>query len=320
MKNFKLAYNEVSWSLPFFLTQSFLYLPILKELLSADDFKKAVKYIYGTPFCLWSGGRPLPFEIKNIKNIEKIITNLLDFNVIPSFTFTNTLLTNDDLKDIYCNSLLEIIANSGCHIILSSENLYNYIKEKYPNIKLTASVINFFQRKYTSIEDETIHINELIKKFDKVVIRSEYFINSKDEIKHVLDISKLVILANSTCAMDCAYAKRHYNLISMFSKGEITFNQGFDEFTQNCPKVLHPSIGKNKLTDYDLKRAIKLGIRNFKLQGRQVEFDNMFEILCNNFFDKRVNKKELRRIVDKYCYDRIQNSLDLQLYSVMKQV
>jgi len=127
-------------------------------------------------------------------------------------------------------------------------------------------------------------------------------------------------LANSTCAVDCFYAKRHYNLISEFSKKKITFNDGFQEFSKNCPKVINPSIKKNKLSDKDLKRAGKLGIKNFKLQGRQVEFDNMFEILCNNFFDKRINKKELRKFVDKYCYDRIQNSLDLQLYSVMKQV
>lgn len=313
------ALPDTNWTMPFLFTNSMIFLPILKEILQ-DEFN-VIKYVYGSSSCLWAGGRPIPLEFKNIRVIEKTLTRILDYNVIPAFTLSSITLTKDDLKDSYCNNLLSLLSDTNSQIIVASDILYDYIKEKYPNIKLIASVIKFFVNKFDSIEEETEYINKLIENYDRVVIRSEYFMRAKNKLReNIKDLSKLVILVNSTCMMDCPGAKHHYEEISRFYKKEIDYKEGLASFMEYCPKVYNPLIKKNTLSFKDIEDAVNMGITNLKLQGRQVEFKEMSSILIKNFFSKRADAKRLIKDIDRYCSMKMQNSLDLQMYSIMKNL
>lgn len=313
-----IKYSSVSWSMPFLFSNSALFVPILKEIIG-EEFS-SIANAYGSPFCLWSGGRPTPLKLKNMQVVEKTIYSLLEYNVIPSFTLTNNILTKKDLNDCYCNELLRIISESGSQIVVASDLLYEYIKDKYPDIKLVSSVIKFLSENIKDIDNETEYINTLIDKYDRVVVRSEYISNEEKNLKDIKDLSKLVVLVNSTCEVDCPVANKHYNLISSFFKEEITYNEGFNLFVKFCPKVINPSMKANTLSSEDIQNAIDSGITHLKLQGRQVEFNEMFSILCRNFFKETVNKDELKERIDKFCSNKLQNSLDLQMYSMIKNI
>lgn len=298
-------------------SKSMLYIPILKELLGYDF--NSVKYVYGSPNCLWTGGRPTLLKIKNIKTIEKIINFVKSNNIIPVFNFTNTILKKEDLKDSYCNELLTLIAESKSQVIISNDILHEYIKNKYPDIKQTASVIYFYLRQFSDSKEETEYINHIISEYDYVVLRSEYFIKNYKEINKTLnDISKLILIINSTCETNCIHAKDHYDLISSFHKNEIEYLEGIETLSEYCPKVLNTLKRPNTLGFKYIDKAINIGIKNIKLQGRQLNFDEMYRMLSAYFFNTKVNKKDLRTKIDFISAQKIQNSIDLQVLYMMK--
>lgn len=319
MNKNSINFPEATWTMPFLFTEGMLFIPLLSEILG-DDFIKAVGSVYGAPQCLFAGGRPTLLNIKNIKNVEKVVASVLHYNITPSFTLTNTNLTPEELKDSYSNDLLKIINDAKANAIVCSDLLFEYIKEKYTDIKPVASVIKSVSKTFSDTEEETQYINSLIDLYDKVVIRSEYF-NRNEKLTGIKDVSKIVILVNSTCKPDCPYSKRHYDLISKFHRHEVTYKEGFDEFQKYCPKINEKGMKENLLTYEQVANAVKTGVRYLKFQGRQLTFNELFRSMCNyNFFSKELNKEELRQKIDNLCAEKLQKSLDLQMYSVMKGV
>ena len=74
-----------------------------------------------------------------------------EYNISPRLTFSNSLLREEHLSDKRCNDLCEMFykeskAQSG--IIVHSDLLLNYLKNKYPNfyfVSSTTKVITDFE-------------------------------------------------------------------------------------------------------------------------------------------------------------------------------
>ena len=90
---------------------------------------------YGAPSdCIWGGGRTSfgdhdPLEALSL--MEK-------YGISARLTFSNSLLTKKHLSDKKCNDLCRLF-DAGSKIrngvIIYSDLLLDYIKEKYPNLK-----------------------------------------------------------------------------------------------------------------------------------------------------------------------------------------
>ena len=316
MKNKLIRFQNTEWIMPFLFSKGMYYIPILKEILG-EEFK-AIKYVYGSPTCKWAGGRITLFNIKNLNLIEKVISSVLEYDITPEFTLSNTNITKEDLNDEYCNELLKIINDSNSQVICSSDVLFDYIKNKYPNIQTVASLIKFFINKFDNVENETKYINDLSKLYDKVVISNEYYLKNP-ELKNINDKSKIAIISNYT-RHNCPHGQKHYELISKFNKNEITYEEGYNQVAKFCPKINNPNHKEERLTDDEINFAIKSGIKYLKLQGRDMDFDIIFEILINNFFNNNIEKENLKKEIDNYCKSKLQNSLDLQIYSLVKGI
>ncbi len=312
MENNIFRFNNIEWSMPFLFTGNSSLIPIFYHFFK----NKSIKYVYGSPKCLWSGGRLSHITSKNIKFIEEIIYNIKKYNVTPSFTFTNTNLTKEMLDDKFCNELLRLINESNSEIILVSDLLYKHIKNKYPNIKLCASVL---QSPYQIIKNknESEHINKLTNKYDRVVIRPEYAINNNGDFSAIKDISKIELIVNQNCAMNCYCSNSDYKLIEMYDKGVISKQDFEKEYPKVCPRDNGIIKEINTLPNYLTNKCIEAGITKLKLNGRHLRFNDLLIALKMFFFSEEISENELQQKIDDYILSFVKNNADMQLYSLL---
>ena len=107
------------------------------------------------------------FKQRIQKDIKKEFELLKENKIIPVLTFSNPLLSKKDLDDVICNELLDNIAQYGGIVIVASNLLEEYIRNRYPSLKIEASIIK------TVLSDKsrtTNYYNELSKNYYKYVV------------------------------------------------------------------------------------------------------------------------------------------------------
>ncbi|MBQ8887293.1 MAG: hypothetical protein IJY61_06295 [Candidatus Gastranaerophilales bacterium] len=304
-----LKYPSVSWSMPLLFSQSSLFIPFFHELFKENN---PIKYIFGAPRCKWAGGRDSNFHIPSLNLTERMIKGISKYGMTPAFTLSNTSLKKEDLDDKYCNGLLEIISDCNAEVIVVSELLSEYIRKKFPNIKICASIIKSIPTTLGN-RDEAEHLNELIDKYDRVVMRPEFIIDNKP-IDKIKDKNKIEILINQCCAVNCKTSKIHYKVEELCLKGLITTEQRGQVTRKICPIYNEANVRQNDLTEEQIQRCIDNGITHFKLAGRNYPFNVLWNEFFEYFFSANVNKDELRKQLDKFMVTTLETSLDLQLY------
>lgn len=242
----------------------------------------------GVEFCKWNGGRvnkENPFDSKILEYYNKK-------NIPVYFTFSNP---NIDLNDPTGNFLLEQIKNftNGCIIV--NDNLREYIRSKYPNLKLIYSVTGHPNNPIVDIK----YLKDLEKRYDLIVPRYEWTFNP--EFYNNVDVSKYEIMINDTCKYNCALWNDHFSAIAKL-------NEQGDPYCHTDKKTIvkiqecwipgfNPSVGSEEdrqkygdclgmdLSVNALKNAIKIGYKHFKIMGRE-NINKVFFDETSCFLDK----------------------------------
>lgn len=277
-----LRYNiDVEWSLPLLFDNDLMLISML------DIFKfYNIPYnfrVFGAVRSKWSGGRPSKVRTQDKGYVTRLLSHLVANDVTPALTLSNCGITKDDLKDSFCNFLLDLGYELGCDFIIASDLLYEHIKNKYPDASCVASVIkptHKFQapgkiNSYDS-EEELNYYNELIDKYEKVVVRPEYAINSleahKDRIK---DMSKIEVLVNQSCKPDCPLAIEHYQYHEKMEITETITLPPFlcfkDRVNMTCEEAVKSSL---MMTQEQIDNLVEnVGVKKLKLQGRSMNLN-----------------------------------------------
>lgn len=239
---------------------------------------------------LWNGGRirvaGTSWEEKDLISIKDYLNNK---NIPIRFTFTNMLLTEEHLKDKYCNLLLKIFSNGKNEIIIHDEKLKKYIENLYPNkFKYISSTTKCLSKEETLLE---------LKKDYYLIVLNYYYNKDFNFLKELPDKNKIEILVNSKCGLNCGKRKFHYQA---FSKCQI---ENRDKTTFYCP-VNYNSI--EGWAYYILPEEIEsiyipLGFSNFKIEGRGDHPLMLLAELC-----KYLIKDEYQG----YVYDTIERLLN----------
>lgn len=323
MKNL-VKYNHIEYFMPFLFCND-IFIPILDKLLENEI--NPVKYVYGSPYCKWgTGGRPAIFRLDNLNFIEKYFEKLNNkFNLIPALTFTN-LNSKDTLNDEYSNNLLDLAYSFDCSFIVSTEELYTHIKKRYPNAKIHCSILQpmtkFIEEKNF---DETKFYNEMLDKYEVVVIRPEYTMENIDKLDKLLsDISRIEVLINQTCHYNCPHHRAHYNFLAELDeiRGDTEKRKKVKYWTDTkcghehfslCPKYTS-GYRTVHLTAEHVDRVIQSGVKKLKIQGRSLTFDMLFNELYINFFNNEYSLDELRNSADKICAQMLQSDRKMGLF------
>ena len=143
------------------------FIPAIQQI--QNGLNGSIDSIFGSfPTVIWNGGRNiLNNGIVSLPKAQSIIDYFHNQNMPIRFVFTNSLLQKKHLNDYYSNEILSMIDENNDWIILSSQLLYDYVKLKYPNLKIIRSITTLVPECYDNIIEN-------IDKYDLPVLPVEF--------------------------------------------------------------------------------------------------------------------------------------------------
>lgn len=275
----------------FHLPGVFRYYNIYDTLLNyrlenPHHFKDNVEIgsLYGSPTCIWNGGRVMYGIMPNRADLVNINLWAQRFGVPIRFTFTNQCIQDVHCYDTYGNLILDIFKDGNNEIILNSSILENYIR-------------NLYGDSYRYISSTTKRLNE--KSGQEEELKKDYFLvvldydHNKDFefINSIEEKEKCEILCNPVCTPNCKQRVAHYQKIS---ECQLKF-EPLLFYCENTQKDFFNVMKQpNFISIEDIENTyLPMGIHNFKLEGRTTYFLDLVEILLY-YLIKDEYKMELR--------------------------
>ncbi|MGN0552705.1 MAG: hypothetical protein ACI4I1_04930 [Oscillospiraceae bacterium] len=255
----------------------------------------------------WNGGRVVggSFDPK----LTKLVIKTFDELKVPlRFTFTNPMITEEHLSDKNCNEILKMADNGINQVIVMSDMLENYIRENYPNYKITSSTCK-------EIRDMDGVNAELEKPYNLVVL--DYNWNNRfDELEKIKDKARCEILVNALCQPNCPRRGEHYKAIGKIQidrcnagYAAVGGNLGFKDF--ECPFMSRKIYDITELSTFIspetiAEKYVPMGFSEFKLEGRSAADIEMLETYIY-YFTKPETRDKVRLEMLTKLTGRIKN-------------
>lgn len=226
----------------------------------------AIGSIYGSPaYTVWNSGRPRNVGTRDTVETARRLTQ--EYSVSARFTFTNGLLEEKHLHDVFCNYLLETFDDENNGVILQSDILQKYIAEKFPKYYFVSSITKCLNEKERMLA-------ELADGRFRFVV-TDYNFNNDFEVLDLIPRGrreKAELLVNETCAPNCPVRRLDYEDIS---KSSLYYKRDGD-------RKLHCPDNRSNKWDFSAMKKSKLfiglesiqweylpkGFCNFKIEGR----------------------------------------------------
>ena len=230
--------------------------------------------LYGAPAgCLWGGGRAGFGD----DDPRKVLALTREYGISARLTFSNSLLRREHLSDRACNALCALFAQQdGNGVIVHSDLLLGYLKQKYPNlyfVSSTTKVLTAFDRLQQELDREDFRFVvpdfRLNKAFDRLNALPQ---SQKDKVE---------FLCNECCWFGCQDRKACYETVSRKNLGEF------------CPE--HRCAAPGGGEGYRFSRAMEnpgfigvediqntylpMGFSHFKIEGRSLGSALILEFL-----------------------------------------
>lgn len=243
-----------------------------------DGFNIAA--VYGSfQFSIWNGGRIFSkndYKQASYEDMIKIRDFYKKHNVPVRFTYTNPLITEPMLKDMFSNLTMELFDNNNSEVVVYSKLLEDYIRTEYPSFKIISST--------TKRLDDIDRLVEELSSNDYYLVCLDYDLNNRfdlyDKIPENLR-SRCEFLINAICPPNCTNRSNHYRLngVSMCNYGS--------PFAVICP-ISSNTIGagryRTQISQKDIiEKYVPAGFVNFKLEGRTIPNVELIENYCKYF-------------------------------------
>ena len=258
-----------------------------------EYFREGVEIasVYGSfPQSMWNGGRTQP-GFCDLDFVKGVLHAFNKRGIPLRFTFTNPLIEKRHLYDDFCNNVMQLADNGMNEVIVMSPVLEAYIREKYPNFKITSSTCK-------RITDGDELMQEFEKDYHIIVI--DYDLNHDLELLGRLpDKKKCELLVNACCNPACQMRSEHYRVIGLQQiaySTHINKYHGRIEFDYDKLLAEHPEIRKfeqcpcadrslfevkklkNHITPDEIWNTyIPMGFEQFKIEGRTSPLLNLME-------------------------------------------
>lgn len=235
------------------------------------------------PTSRWNGGRLANGDQCDERFVEEVIKSINAQGIPIRYTYTNPLINEYDLEDVYCNFCMQIADNGMNEVLVVSPILENYIRKRYPKFKINSSTC----KEIRNIEG----INkELEKDYSLVVL--DYNMNNQFELlKEIKQKEKCEILVNACCVPNCKRRGEHYKHIAK-AQSIILKNRNLPPDKQIPVPGWHCEYGdKNTLytiqsystyvsPDSIWETYVPMGFCNFKIEGRTANLFSLINTYC----------------------------------------
>ena len=241
-----------------------VFLPLFREHREYFYDWCEIGSIYGAPCdCIWGGGR-VGF---GDADPEKVLALVKEYGISPRLTFSNSLLKEEHLADRKCNALCVMFGKNGdvpSGIIISSDLLLEYIRNKYPGFYFVSSTTKVL----TDIRD---CINELDREEFRYMV-PDFRLNKVLPECGLTEVrkAKVEFLCNECCWFDCYDRKNCYENVSRKSLGEdvedhVCISPDAERGYRFSDAMKNPGfIGIRDIRETYLPK----GFRHFKIEGR----------------------------------------------------
>lgn len=283
-----------------------IFIHIFNDLFGKDN---PITFLYGGVANSWNGGRFATFNIISLNKIKNYLKKISEeYKINPMITLSNPLISDDDLNDKYSNELLDIIYETNTYCIISSEKLYNHIKQRYPDAKVVCSVISAilnFNNNHDAQKEANFY-NQMLDKYDYVVLRPEFALENIQNLnKLIIDPKRTEILVNASCKHNCPHSKIHHKMMSA-QKNKLETMKKVAGF---CPIIRKEQFQSLRFNDGQMQTLVEQGVNNFKLSGRDViSFDVLYEDIYEYLFKNTKSTEEIRQNFDESCARLIQKN------------
>lgn len=230
-----------------------------------DDFK--ISAAYGSfPNSIWNGGRANYGGI-NRPIMQKTIEELNKRGIAVRYTFTNPLLEEKHMSDVFCNICLELADNGKNEVLVNTQVIEDYVRKNYPNFKIISSTTKCL-RTFDLVE------KELDKDYYLVVLDSA--LNKDDRVFTLEKRDRLELLVDHGCRMNCPNREKHY---IASGHAQLTFDT---THFMSCPFVTHDFEGLKASDNFITREMITEkyvpgGIKHFKLDGRSFQLEKLVD-------------------------------------------
>lgn len=257
---------------------------------------RKIHSIYGCfPNMIWNGGR---VSIEDQDCTENDIINTFEFyskyDVSIALTVSNLCLTEKHLNDAYCNMIFKIANKYNTYAIVSLDIIENYIRNTYPNIKITKSI-------QSATSDNPVDTSN---KYDLAVMSIDKN-HDFEYLKTLKNPENIEILVSQDCIPNCPIRIKHLTHTS-----QLQLEHRKDE-TPFCIYEHNNKFNSTRILTDDLYKYEELGFKHFKLTDRDVDnFDILKETYQNvcDYLIKPQYREEIFEIISqlpvKFMYDK----------------
>lgn len=276
--------EKVQWKCPG-LFENDKVLLLLHDLCSELNIKQPVHMVFGGITSPWSGGRIPQIDTITEKELTELVEEYNKRNISCHFTFSNYRIEKEHLDDHIGNLVCKVLSkiNYDNNIIISSDILSNYIHDKYPSIKQTASVLKPAYEK-PNFDETAEYYNELCKKFDFVCIRPEHNTDRKF-LQKLTYKEKIELMVNQICFRECPLAQMHYDKALKYSTEDTSAKKRM-HFCHKKVRDINTIYEHLNNSSEQIDKMIKLGFLNLKLQGRGASVNALLnKIIGRYIFD-----------------------------------
>jgi collagenase-like PrtC family protease len=252
------------------------FLPLFREHREYFYDWCEIGSIYGAPAdCIWGGGR-VGFGDESPLDVAALMR---EYGISARFTFSNSLLKESHLGDRKCNALCELFENNGPvqnGVIIHSDLLMDYLREKYPGFYFVSSTTKVL----TEFDELVAELNRDEFRF---VVPDFRLNKDHDRLKALTEQQKdkVEFLCNECCWFDCYDRKNCYENVSRKSLGEavedhICVSPDADKGYIFSEAMKNPGfIGLSAIQ----KEYMQEGFSNFKIEGRSLGSAVILEFL-----------------------------------------
>lgn len=254
----------------------------MMHLCRAYGEELPVKWAFGSVASLLAGGRS-PRAFLDADEAIEILNWHLQNGVACRLTLSNPyadreMIERDSINAALMNHLNEnSIASAKNGIIVTTDALARYARDRYPNLEVVLSIIRpAFDTGYGKDRDTLEWYSEKLQNplYDAVVVNNAK-VREQGFLESLPSRNKVELIACHECVANCPYAKRHYSLTSKLSVGLFlqesieTVSREMNELMRLCisNKAGHLD-GTASLGESEIRRLASAGIRQFKLAGR----------------------------------------------------
>ena len=270
--------------------ESFDYLSVfLKTVKDCPWMMKdnvVIESVFGSPTCIWNGGRALANVYYNKKQLQNIHDTYADLGIKVRFIFTNPFLNEYDLYDRYCNLIMTIFQYLVLEVVVNSSLLEEYLRNNYPSTSFVSSTTKRLRSSEAQLKEFNYDYKYICLDYDY-----NFDFDFLDSIQKT-QRNRVEILINSTCPKGCNARVLHQ---AFSAKRQLEYDSDDDceaeLFFKECPKIKrsleHPVSkkegyikdfysGTNYILPQHLDNYLDKGFFHFKIQGRELAKSQLF--------------------------------------------